>query len=314
MKKLAILLFLFAILPQAAAAQLTNNAAHGLGISPFLFDLEIPKGGTDSQEVELTNTGNDPITVIAEPRDFLPGKDGQPEFVPDPEINDKTFSLASWIHFEADNRIVIAPNETVKVTFTIAPPASAEEGTHYGAVLFNFFPSGGSGNGTEVTQAVGTIILVRYGQARETGATELHASKNLFFTSDRVVLTNIFSNSGNVHVKPKGEIYIKDWFGRTVATPFVNRDAANVLPKTQRGFVNSWTPSNFAFGKYTLESVLAYGNASLEARDKLIIWILPWYLLLILGTILAFLLWVVFHGRHLYKRRVIKKHLDKASN
>ncbi len=277
------------------------------------MELEVDKGANARSEIRLTNRTGTPITITAATKDFLPGQEGQPRFVPDAEINDRTFSIASWITIDQP-RFVINPGQSVTVPFTIAPPTDAEQGTHYGAVLFSFSGSNTEAGVTNVTQSVGTIILVRYGQAREGGLVDLQIPQKVYWANDRVNLSNVFSNTGNVHVKPKGEVYIKNLLGQIVATPFINRDAASVLPRTERTFTNSWVPSVFAFGRYTAESVISFGNSRLETREKQVIWILPWYLLGPLIILIVLLIWFPLHGKHIYHRRVIKRHEQNSNN
>lgn len=312
-KRLFILIyFLVAVpFPVKAQAPLLNE---GLEITPFLIEAEVDKGGNYRSSINLTNRNATAVEIDAEPRDFLPGKEGQPKFVPDNENNQTTFSLASWINIEGNNRFSIAPGQTFKVSFSVNPPVDAEQGTHYGALLFNFSLASDQSNSTEVTQSLGTIILVRYGQAREGGKVDLRLSQKFYFTADKISFENVFINTGNVHVKPKGEVYIKSLLGNIVASPFVNRDAANVLPQTERTFYNSWVPSSFTFGRYTFDSVIQYGNSQLEARGKVVIWILPWPGLLALIVAAVVILWFIFHGRHWHKRRVIKRHFENQDN
>lgn len=287
-----------------------NSQIRGLEVGPFLLDLDVPKGGTIDSEVVLTNRSSAPLVIFVTPRDFLPGVEGQPQFVPDVVINDPTFSLAQWINVKTETQFTIPPEQSRKVPFSLNPPENAEQGTHYGALLFSYVGQNATGNASEIQQSIGTIILVRYGEARENGTVELNPNRRFLWNADKVTFANTFQNTGNVHVQPKGEVYIKNMWGEIIETPFINRDAANILPKTERTFINTWYPSTFAFGRYTTETVLTYGRGRLEARDKVIIWVLPWYLLLALGIIILIILWFIFHGRHWHKRRVIRKHLS----
>ena len=304
MKKFLLIGLLFFSLPLSVIAQ---QPVLGLEVTPFLLDLEVDKGAEFTSQIDVANRSNGPLAITVEPRDFLPGEEGQPQFVPDSSINDPTFSLASWVNVKTETEFVIDPGEVVTVPFTLTPPTNTEQGTHYGAILFSY-SGAGSEAGSEIRQSIGTFILVRYGQAREMGETKLVPSHRVLWNADKVTFENQFANTGNVHVQPKGEIYIKNMWGSIVATPFVNKDAANVLPKTDRTFLNTWYPSSFAFGRYTAESVITYGRGRLEARDKKVIWVLPLYLLVVLGVVLAIILWIILHGRHWYKRRVIHKH------
>lgn len=286
----------------------------GLEITPFLMELDVEKGGTIKSQVDLFNRSTTPLRITAEPRDFLPGEDGQPLFVPDTQINERTFSLASWVTLQKENQFTIQPGEQVTIPFTVNPPVDAEQGTHYGAILFSYIGSSSENYTSEIRQSLGTILLVRYGEARPNGTVALTPSKRFSFNNDKIDFKNMFTNVGKVHVQPKGEVYVKNMWGKIVATPFINKDAANVLPLTNRTFINTWYPSSFAFGRYTIETVMYYGKQRLEARDKKIIWLLPFYILIVIGIVFMALLWIIFHGRHWHKRRVIERHLANNQN
>lgn len=300
------------LLPGVAGAQPNNLAVSGeLEVSPFLIELTVEKGQSTQAQIAVTNRSERSLEIMIEARDFLPGQRGEPLFVPDTELNDPTFSLASWITVPAQS-IVLQANETRTVNFLINPVVNAEQGTHYGAILFSYF---GASNisGVGVNHSVGTILLLSYGQARSQGESGLSSSSKFVLTNRRIDFESYFNNTGNVHVKPKGEIYITDMWGRLVASPLVNRDAANVLPKSDRTFITSWFPSTLAFGRYKAESVIYYGREKLEVRDLETIWIFPWYLLLLLAIATASVIWFFMYGRIWYRKRVLKKHYSDLS-
>lgn len=308
MKYIFTLLILATLLPASVKAE--GNKIVGLTVAPFILELEVEKGSTLDSEVTVTNNTGRDLFLIATPKDFLAGQDGMPMFIPDDVKNDNTFSLASWIKLKNEDKFPIKAGEEIKVPFTINPPADAEDGSHYGALLFNY-TSGEDVGGSVIKQSVGPIILVRYGWGRERGQIELASEKKVYWKPTTVNFQTKFINEGNVHVKPKGEIYIKDIFGRTVATPFINKDGANVLPLTDRTFSASWIPSNFAFGFYRAEVVVTYGETRLEEREKIIVWVMPWYTTTALALILIGFTYYWLHGHHVYKRRIIKRHIEK---
>ncbi|OQA02598.1 MAG: hypothetical protein BWY68_00951 [bacterium ADurb.Bin400] len=82
-----------------------------------------------------------------------------------------------------------------------------------------------------------------------------------------------FQNNGNVHLKPTGEIFINNIFGRKVATLRVNEDAGNVLPNSIRKFQIDWDKYN-RFGRYTAQAGLIYGDGK-SATGKTVFWVIP---------------------------------------
>lgn len=306
MKKFLLLIFIAALVwPQQSLAQPAEFRE--ISISPFLQELEVPKGGTINAAIELYNNSERDITVFLSTRDFLPGDRGEPQFIPDDEYNDITFSLAAWIELESGNQVTLTPGEMKQIRYSVNPPENAEQGTHYGAILFSL-TDGPTLSGVGITQSVGTIIIVGYGEARSQGELQFTAAPKVVWWNSKIEFTATFNNTGRVHVKPKGEVRIKNIFGRVVATPVINRDAANVLPQSDRTFISDWFPSRLAFGPYFAESTVTYGKERLEAREKTIIWILPVYTLIALGVTITILLWFVVHGRHWHRKRVIDRH------
>lgn len=308
---------LFFVLPfcnSSVSAQSTIVASNQeLGISPFLQEFDVAKGGSAASSINLTNTGTQPITVNITAKDFLPGQRGEPRFVPDKEINEPTFSLSAWVKIKGNTTITIPANSTTQIEYSLNPPINAEQGTHYGAILFSY-SSSKQLSGVAITQSIGSMILVTYGEARSNGALQFSVDKNLLWTDSKIDFTNIFNNIGNVHVKPKGEVTIKNMFGKTVATPSINRDAANVLPKSDRTFVTTWQPGAWSFGRYTAESVIIYGREKLEVRGSQIIWIFPYYTLIVIGIFIGLVLWYILHGRHWHRRRVIRRHIESSKS
>lgn len=306
MKYLFLIISLVWLVPNIVSAQ---TEFREITISPFLQEHQVPKGGSVSGAVEVTNNGDGEVKLQVSARDFLPGDEGEPQFVPDAEFNDVTFSLASWLSFPEGTEVTLQPNETRAVKYLLNPPVNAEQGSHYGAILFSL--SGGSlASGVGINQSLGTILIVGYGEARPEGNFEFAAEPKFIWWNEPVEFTNLFINTGRVHVKPKGEVYVTDIFGRMVASPATNRDAANVLPQSDRTFLSGWDPSTFAFGPYKVESVITFGNQKLEVRAQQTIWVLPIYILVAIGLILILLTWFVFHGRHWHRRRVISKHVS----
>ena len=306
MKKFLLLVLIFAlVVPATANSQ--GVEVREISISPFLEEHEVEKGGTKQSKIELKNNSEKEITVFLSTRDFLPGDRGQPLYIPDDEYNEATFSLAAWISIESGTQVTLAAGEQRTINYSINPPENAEQGSHYGAILFSL-TEGPTLSGVGITQSVASIIIVRYGEARSEGQLYFSANPTTVWWNSKIEFTNIFDNTGLVHVKPKGEVVIRNIFGRIVATPVVNRDAANVLPQSDRTFISDWFPSRISFGPYFAESNITYGRERLEAKQEVIIWILPGYTLALIGIALIAIIWFIFHGRHWHRKKVIDRH------
>ncbi len=309
MKKIFIIIFAVALgtmwYPLTVKAETRE-----INISPFLQELEVAKGSSLQSSITITNTSEQELTVSIATKDFLAGDRGEPLFVPDAEFNELTFSLASWITIDGGSTVILGPKQSKDIVYHINPPANAEQGTHYGAVMFSY-DSDRQLAGVGITQSVGTIVLVRYGEARSQGMMSFSVDHRVEFFNNKFRFTNVFTNTGNVHVKPKGEIQFKNIFGKVVGSSFINRDGDNVLPQSDRTFLADWNPGNFSFGPYRANVLVTYGKEKLELRSEEIIWVFPVQVLVLLFFVVTIILWFIIHGRHWHRRRVLKKHLGE---
>jgi hypothetical protein len=278
---------------------------HGLAVTPFLIETTVEPGQQTTEKIFLTNTTDRPLPIDISINDFVAEESsGQAKFLPVGEENKPEFSLSSWITITKQPQFVIPPNQETEVEFTITPPKDAEPGTHYGGLLFSYRPSESKSDTVIVTEKVGVLVLAEYGKGRQNGnITDLSAESS---GSNVINFFLSFYNQGNVHLKPKGEVYIRNILGQQVGSVAINRDAQIVMPEGSRLFEAEWQPG-WRLGRYTAEAVLFYGNPKIEVRAQTVIWIVPWQRLL---TVIFFLVLALFVLRYLlyyYKKHIIKR-------
>jgi hypothetical protein len=75
-------------------------------------------------------------------------------------------------------------------------------------------------------------------------------------------LTN-FENTGNVHIRPTGSIFINDWLGRQVAILNVNEGQGTILPGAARQFTSTWDDSFI-----TVEPKMEGGQPKVDKNGK----------------------------------------------
>jgi len=268
-------LLLLIIQPTTSFSQNKTNdqrlEVQGLAINPFLIETEIEPGQSDKRSITLFNTTEQPLPISVSINDFTPyGPSGQPRFLESNETTDQRFSLSSWITITKQPELTIPAKGTTSIDFTINPPEGSEPGTHYGGILFSW-RSNPVNNAVTVNQKVGTIILAKLGKAEQNGSISSFQKQNNNQTQSFVLG---FNNTGNVHLKPKGEIFISNMFGRQVADLFINPNAEVVLPHNTRTFQVNW-PNAPKFGWYTATVVLYYGSPKIETRASVRMLITP---------------------------------------
>lgn len=295
----------------APVAQAQSLQVQGLGIDPFLIEINMAAGQSETRTITLTNTTNAPLTFTASINDFVTsGNTGQPLFLDSDEESDPKFSLSRWITVTRQPQFTIPPQSQTEVAFTITVPADAEPGTHYGGILFGQPLEGAPESGPAVLQKAGAIILVKLGQSQEKNQiSEFFTQRNLYQHGPVEFLVSLH-NFGNVHSKPKGDITVRNLWGVQVAQIPVNPDALIVLPESARDFSQSWN-NKLGFGRYTAETVLYYGSPKLELRAQTSFWIIP-LKEIILGVLAALILGIIgYMGIGRYNRYIIKHSRDE---
>lgn len=281
------------------ASKAADVPVAGLIVSPPIKEQEIMPGNAVTNIIRVSNPNKSAdLAVSVETQDFTAqGEDGQQGFI-DPNTNTSTFSMGKWILIQKE--FVLKADETKEISYTINVPANAEAGGHYGVIFFTpSIVNGNSalnGSGVMTVPKVGSLVLVNIpGDIKYDGKiVEFLAGKKLYINSNNTVdfLTR-FQNLGTTHVKPQGDIVIKNTLGKVVGTLKVNDKMGNVLPDSIRKFENSWT-KNHGIGLYKATVTLASGNGS-TVSAVISFWILPWKEIIIGIVALIILLFIFSH-------------------
>ncbi len=304
-----------AVVARIIFAQSTGQSLQiqGLGIDPFLIEVNMAPGDSIRRSITLTNTTNEPLTFSASINDFIPnGNTGQPLFLKADEQSDPKFSISRWITVTQQPQFTIAPQEKTDIEFVINVPFNAEPGTHYGGILFGQQLGSIAGSGSVVQHKGGAIILVRLGNSDEKVVIENFKPSKDIYQSGPIDFSITLNNVGNVHSRAKGDIAIRNIWGRQVTEVPVNPDALIILPQSNRDFISQWQ-NKLGFGRYTAEAVLYYGSPKLELRAQTSFWIIP-IRELILGVIITLILGIIgYIGIRRYNRYIINRSANDSN-
>jgi hypothetical protein len=255
-----------------------------LSVSPVRIELEGERGQLRVEWVELTNKGSHQVTIETSMADFsAEGEEGRPRFLP---TEKHSWSISNWIETDPA-RFFLEPGESKEVEVTIHIPENAAPGGHYAAVLFSSVPSDPSA--TAVIAKIGTLLLLRIpGEIIEYGMAALSVQR--LTDSTPVDFSILFTNEGNVHVKPEGTIKIRRPMGKKVTE--LKAGGENVLPQSSRRFTVLWEDVPTA-GIFTAQGEFTYGSsANIAVSQKITFVVLPWRL--ILGGLTFFLAGTAF--------------------
>ena len=304
------------------AGLLLPGMASALTFSPPTFDFSANPGDTVNDAVRMHNEGTEPVTLRVEAVNFTSkaGDEttGVPEFYPAEEVRDGR-GLAPWLTF-INKEITLKPGERGSAFFEIKVPADAGPGSYFGAaVITTVSPQQDQGVSVVGNTAVLILLKVNGDAVEEAKLTAFTVTPKLASSLPTSFEARV-ENSGTVHLRPFGDVKIKDVFGRTVAVVPINRlEFKSVLPGGARRFSTTWArkqlpegaslwerqTKNFAFGLYTAELSMEYGLRREVLTATARFWVFPWLALLaglaaLTAAVLAiagFLTW--------YRKRII---------
>jgi len=294
-----------------------------LTISPVKFELGAYPGQVVRTELLLRNEEKETKTFYSSFANFRAKEEtGKPKFI------EEKAGLASW--FEITPQVVLEPGEQKTIPFSIRIPQDAEPGGHFAAIFWGTSPPAEEGTSQLTVGAkLGMLVLLRVeGEIKEEGKLLEFGTKDQkrFFSHLPLNLTFRFENSGNVQLKPKGEIEIKNIFGRTLTVLPANKAEGSVLPQSIRKFEVEYNPkgtkitekggffeelkrekTNFAFGRYTANLNLEYGIAKEKAQASFSFFVIPWRILTLAILVLVGIFLLLTKGVKKYNQWIIAK-------
>jgi hypothetical protein len=233
----------------------------------------------------------------------------------------------TWIKFDSSS--IAAPvKEWLDVPFTITVPNTAAYGNYF-ALVFSP-PTTQAGGGTAVVQGnvlVPILINVqKEGALRQAEITEFKVNS---FVSQflPVDFTVSVKNTGNLHLAPRGNLFIRGTGSKDLAVLEVNPGQSNILPGATRTFAASWNEgfmvrdsegrlqfnwnklTDFRLGKYTGYVLLAYddGQRDIPIDATLTFWVFPYVAVAVILVIIVVVVFVIVYAfKSLVKKEALK--------
>ena len=247
------------IVVSVANAQTPTPSNYDVTISPVFFDLSVNPGDSISNKIRIRNNTNAPLPIKLEVKKMAGDVNGDLTLKDDP-----TDSTLSWIKFDSVT-FTASPLEWTDVPFTIDIPKDAAYG-YYFAINFtqdNTSPLRKTGAAITGAAAVPVLLNVKKAGAKMDGKLLSLTVDKGFYEYPPVKFTTVFENTGNVHIRPAGNIFIKDWLGNQVATLSVNDTQGAILPNVKKTFDSTWDD-----GFITVEPKTVNGQQVLDKNGK----------------------------------------------
>lgn len=299
--------------PSSAFAQTTDEGAFNLVTSPIPISLITEPGSTVSADLRVKNGGTKTETLEVGLMKFAAfGEEGKPKLV-DREKGDDFFD---WVSF-SEKSFEVAPNEWKTITATFNVPKDATFGYYYAVTFSRAQKDTVTGpRQTAIVGATATLVLleVRVPNAkREIEVLEFSADRK-FYEFLPITFTVKLKNKGNVHVAPRGNIFINTGSKQNLGIVEVNPEKGNLLPNSNRLFTAQWVDGfpvyvpkvengkeihdskgnlvytlkwdfsqahKLRWGRYTANMLLVYddGKRDQAIEGKVSFWVVPWRIL-----------------------------------
>jgi hypothetical protein len=206
-------------------------------------------------------------------------------------------SVRDWITVSAKPTFTLAVGELIEIPYTIAAPANAEPGGHYGVVLFNATPQGGATGSLKVGTQVGMIVLIAIPGSHLEKGNILSFTAPAFLQRGPVPFNIKFQNTGTVHFEPKGSIVITNLLGQKAGEVPITGQV--VLPTSIKDLSFTWDANNFSIGRYQAVATVVDGDGNVLTSQAVSFWIVPvWYVLGFIAVLMLLYLLIRYLRKH----------------
>ncbi|MBI3638286.1 hypothetical protein HY227_00905 [Candidatus Wolfebacteria bacterium] len=273
-----------------------------LTVGPIKLEYSANPGDTISGTLFLMNEESETRTFYPVFEKFTENN-GERQFFPS-EASD----LAEW--FKSTPSVTLKPQEQKTLPFAINVPKNASPGGHYAVIWWSTAPANSkSSEQVAIVTRAGILVYLRVsGDIKESGEIADFSTNNnkSFFWGLPVNFNVLFKNNGNVHLKPQGEIKIKNLFGMTETVLPVNPYGLIALPQSEKGISAKWE-SGFVFGPYQAQLQLAYGENKTQIAKNIWIFVTPIKTLIAVIIALLLITFGIPRGIRKYNQWIIKR-------
>ncbi len=326
------------LIPLPALAAQAPDSGINLQISPLPITLDAEPGKTVSSDLRVRNAGTNTEKLKVTLRTFKSvGDEGNVEL----KDRGPTDTHFDWVKFDRPS-FEASPNEWQTIKMTITVPKSAAFGYYYAVQFERATPVKTQPGKSAVEGAIAIFVLLDVKNPGAKRAAEIvsFTASNTFYEFLPANFNVVVKNTGNVHVSPRGTIFIQRGASDkepTTAIPF-NSSGGYVLPQSNRTFTASWNDGfpvyspktkdgqevknsqgqtereltwdfsqvpKLRFGSYTASLVMIYddGRRDVPLGASVDFWVIPWRLV---GGGLMIALFVIIGlrstGRSLWRR------------
>lgn len=279
-----------------------------LAIAPSRQTIAVDPGQSQSGQVKFFNSSDSPISGNIKVVDFVvTGKDGSPLLL---EESTNPYVILPF------NKASIASGGVLNINFQVKVPSSETPGGRYAAIIFEQTGQiqeasdiGNQSASAVFPRIVGLINIRINGPVTESAFVDLFKLPTFLEFGPIPVYFEII-NKGGYHILPRGELTLKNWFGKEVESVII--DEKNIFPNTRR-YYDSKLGSTLMFGRYEVSLNASYGEGGKSTVAQGYVWALPITLIILIiltGLIIGLSIYLITKKLR-QKQEILEEKLEK---
>lgn len=314
------LFMLAAVFSQSSLALAQNDATNSgttvastaplnLTMSPIAIEIEAEPGKSTTSSFRLRNNGTEKETLQFSLLPFEADSDGDSPRLREVSSED---DYIQWVTFK-ESSVALAPGEWKTIDFTFFPPSDASL-SYYFAIRISRNTESKKPGEAVIAGSPAILVLATVDSPLSKRELKLESFGVKFpileFMPQEIVFT--IQNSGNVHVRPSGTIFIDGQGKKDISVIPINPNNSSVLPQTNRSFLVPWSDgfpkmvvdpktntrrleldwskaNLFRFGRFTAHMIMVYDNGERDVpiESSVSFWIIPFRLILLVFGVLV---------------------------
>jgi hypothetical protein len=241
-----------------------SSLAHAISISvaPIRVEHAVAAGGNLTEAIAISNDDTSTTHIRMKIEDWSLTRDGAIDFV---AAGSRPFSAALWIKVNP-REFDLPPGQSLNVRYSLTVPKDAAPGGYRAAIVFATVPRPKPGEKQSRVMLEGRIATILY----ETVGAPVPSGEitNLTFgmhPDGKPEFLISFQNTGKVHFRTRGEIFIRDKERKEVAR--VPLPDVPVLPQSSRD-LKATLEEKLLPGDYVAELIIDIGKKELLAGER----------------------------------------------
>lgn len=294
------------------SAKAAKSPQSGITVSPFLQTAQIGAEASKDFNISYTNESNQPQRLVLSVADFGSlDQSGGVAFVGN--ATGKTISkhiLSPWLNL-SDSEINLASHQKAAVKASLINDTSMGPGGHYAAVIATVLEPDSNGNQVSLKQKITSLVFAikTGGEKYDLKLQNIGSNRSLFRLPTEADVT--IRATGNVHVVPRGIVYLKNKSGRVIARGVINQESGYVLPDSSRIFrvpLNKIAPARLWDTTYSLQVDYRYDGIDRFASKTVLIHYINLPILFVLILILTGAIYYVARNMRQKQKIAADKH------